>query len=174
MNFCTVHLQMVSLLVTLKKNEKLMRINLGVEKNGGLMAITIKRKTSWIGTGSTIALYINGKKEGKISNHEETQVNLESQNARLRVSQLGGKSNEIEVADGQTVEITTTKVGVILFYLFFLSMFVTGLVLQDITSKLISVAALFTLFCASYFYVEQFQLKVVEAGTKTDCTDFSE
>lgn len=126
------------------------------------MAITIKRKTSWIGTGSAVTLKVNGNNAGKIANHEEMQVEIPEKSATLHVSQFGGKSQKIRVEDGDKIELTTTKMSVTLYYLFFICLYVAGFSISNFGHKVVSVGGLFLIFSTSYFFVDQFQLKVMD------------
>lgn len=126
------------------------------------MLITIKRKTSWIGTASAVTLKVNGEKAGKIANHQKMQVEIPEESATLQVSQLGGKSHEIQVRDGDKVEITTTKMSLTLYYLFFICLYIAGFSIPHFGYKVVSVGVLFLIFSTSYFFVDQFQLKVMD------------
>jgi hypothetical protein len=85
------------------------------------MAITIVRHTGIMGMGGTIAIKINGKKVDKVKTEQQVEINIPNDHARLEVSQSSIRSNELEVNDGETIEITTPKwSGLILFLMIIL------------------------------------------------------
>ena len=71
------------------------------------MAITIVRRTGIIGMAGTIAIKINGKKVDKVKTEQQIEVDIPNDSVRLQVSQSGIRSNELEVSDGEKIEITT-------------------------------------------------------------------
>lgn len=73
------------------------------------MAITIVRRTGIIGMAGTIAIKINGKKVDKIKTEQQIKIDITNDSVRLQVSQTGVRSNELEVSDGEKIEITTPK-----------------------------------------------------------------
>ena len=81
------------------------------------MAITIVRRTGIIGMAGTIAIKINGKKVDKVKTEQQIEVNIPNDSVRLQVSQSGMRSNELEVSDGETIEITTPKWSSLILFL---------------------------------------------------------
>lgn len=81
------------------------------------MSVTIKRKTGWFGMGVKIAIKLNNEKVAKIGYDQEIELDIPSKGAQLKVSQQGVKSNELEVKDGDIVEITTLKWGYLIVFL---------------------------------------------------------
>lgn len=73
------------------------------------MAVTVVRRTGIIGMAGTIAIKINGEKVGKVKTEQQIEVDLPNNKARLNVSQFGVRSNELEVNDGEIIELTTPK-----------------------------------------------------------------
>lgn len=69
------------------------------------MSITIKRNTGWMGMGTRILIFLNGEKVAKVSENKSIVVNLPDDKAYLKVRHVGVKSNEIEVKDGDAIEI---------------------------------------------------------------------
>ena len=81
------------------------------------MAITIVRRTGIIGMAGTIAIKINGKKVDKVKTEQQIEVNIPNDSVKLQVSQSGMRSNELEVSDGETIEITTPKWSSLILFL---------------------------------------------------------
>lgn len=73
------------------------------------MSITIKRNTGWIGGFSKIQIKLNGEKVAAVMQNQQVEVELPDNKAYIETNQFGTKSNEIEVKDGDILEITTTK-----------------------------------------------------------------
>lgn len=81
------------------------------------MAITIVRRTGIIGMAGTIAIKINGKKVDKIKTEQQIKIDIPNDSVRLQVSQTGVRSNELEVNDGEKIEITTPKWSSLILFL---------------------------------------------------------
>lgn len=71
--------------------------------------ITIKRNTGLIGSMIAMTIKVNGVKTRKISNEEIMDVEIPNDKATIKVSQLGIKSNDVKVEDGDELEITLRK-----------------------------------------------------------------
>lgn len=84
------------------------------------MSVRIKRKTGILGMGANISVKVNGEKVTKIAYEEDIELDIKNANALLRVSQFGAHSNQIEVEDGDVIEVKTTKIAYIAFFLPFL------------------------------------------------------
>lgn len=130
------------------------------------MNVTIKRKTGWLGLVSRIIIKVNGKKVAKIRSSQEVNLNLQNDSAYLTVTQFGSKSNEIEITDGDTVEITST----IWSYIFYYSM-LTFVLIMNISAYSTSITFTmyttflvfgFILFMVSFFLVNTYLLKIVD------------
>ena len=82
--------------------------------------VRIKRNTGILGAGSRIKIYINDKKVATIKQNKQVELELPADEAKVSVSQLGVRSNELIVKEGQVVEIITrswTYVSLILFFI---------------------------------------------------------
>lgn len=73
-----------------------------------MRSITIKRNTGWIGRALDIQIKINGEKVARVMENQHIEVEIPDEKAYIRATQLGIKSNEIEVKDDDTIEITAT------------------------------------------------------------------
>lgn len=124
------------------------------------MTITIKRNTGWQGAGSNIQIKVNDEKVASISENQHLEVELPHDKAHLKVSQIGIKSNEIEVKDGDIVEIISTSWYRMNFPLFIavmaLPIFIPG------WYRLITIFSLSLLLVISLFLIDGFYLKVLE------------
>lgn len=123
------------------------------------MTITIKRKTTWQGSGSNIQIKINRTKTASIANNQHLEVELPQDTAKLKVSQGGIKSNEIDVKSGDIVEIISTGWFQLSFPLFvaimILTIFIPGLY------RLIAILTLSSLLVISLFIINGFHLNVI-------------
>lgn len=73
------------------------------------MTVKIKRKRNiFSGKMLNYKLWINGEFSGKIAYGQEQNVSLSEENSVLQIKQLTGKSNELEVNDGDYIEISHT------------------------------------------------------------------
>lgn len=73
------------------------------------MSIIIKRNTGWIGSLTKVQIKLNGEKVVSVKKNQLVEVGLLNDKAYIKATQFGTKSNEIEVKDGDILEITTTK-----------------------------------------------------------------
>lgn len=82
------------------------------------MPVTIKRHTEWMGTGSLMTVKVNGEKVAKVGNNQKIKIDIPDGSVQLSVSQMGSKSNTIEVEDGEMVEIIDNLWSQRIFILF--------------------------------------------------------
>lgn len=127
------------------------------------MAVTIKRNTGWLGMGSKISLKMNGEKALKIADSQKIELTIQNDESYLQATHFGSKSNEINVKDGDTVEITSTKSGYILYYsllafgpIMNLSASLTSLTFAIYMTLLILG---FIIIIGSFFFVNSYRLK---------------
>lgn len=79
------------------------------------MSVTIKRKTGTLGMGAKFSVKVNGEKVTKIAYEESLKLDIKDDSALLKVSQFGSRSNQVEVKNGDVVEVTTTKLAYLSF-----------------------------------------------------------
>lgn len=127
------------------------------------MAVTIKRNTGWLGMGSKISLKMNGEKALKIADSQKIELTIQNDESYLQATHFGSKSNEINVKDGDTVEITSTKSGYILYY----SLLAFGPIMNlsaSLTSRTFAIYMTllilgFIIIIGSFFFVNSYRLK---------------
>ncbi len=73
------------------------------------MSVLVRRNTGWQGSASKIQIQINGEKIDSVGDNQEVNVRLPDGKAQLNVTQFGVKSNEIEIEDGDIIDITVTR-----------------------------------------------------------------
>ena len=73
------------------------------------MSVLVRRNTGWQGSASKIQIKINGEKIDSVGDNQEVNVRLPDGKAQLKVTQFGVKSNEIEIEDGDIIDITVTR-----------------------------------------------------------------
>lgn len=125
------------------------------------MAVSIKRNTGFMGSGIKMTVKINGEKVAKISQNQQIELEIPGDEATIRVSQLGIKSNEVKIKDGKKLEITTKdwmKNGLIFFLI---ALFLISIIL-NLAYIIIASLVLFILFTSIYFLIDGFQLQVKE------------
>lgn len=92
------------------------------------MTVKIKRNTGWIGIGTNILIILNGEKVAKVSENSQVEVVLPDEKANLRIRHAGVKSNEIEVKDGDVIEIKRRRWYTWSFILFIITMILSSLI----------------------------------------------
>lgn len=125
------------------------------------MSITIKRNTGWQGIGSQIQIMVNEEKVVSVSDKQQVEVEIPDNKAYLKVKQTGIKSNEIEVQDGDIIEITQTRWLRMSFPLMMAVMFFT-ISIQSLTYRIIATISLGGLLTISLFIIDGFHLKVFD------------
>ena len=73
------------------------------------MAVTVVNHTGISEISGALTIKINGKEIRKIKKGQQVEINIPTDHARLIVTQFTKQSNELEVKDGETIEITTAK-----------------------------------------------------------------
>lgn len=71
------------------------------------MMITIKRKTGFIGLALGMSVKVNGEKVVKILENQTCEIAIPNDKARIKATQLGIKSNEVEVSGGEHLILKT-------------------------------------------------------------------
>lgn len=127
------------------------------------MSITIKRNTGWFGMGTQIQIKVNGEKIAIVADKQHVEVELPDNKAHLKVTQTGIKSNEIEVQDGDIIEILQTRWHLMSFPLMMAVMFFT-IFIPGLTYRLIATLSLGVFFIISLFLIDGFYLKVFDRG----------
>ena len=125
------------------------------------MTITIIRNTGWQGAASNMKIKVNNKKFASIGYNQRLDIDLPLEKAKLRVSQLGVKSNEITVKKGDTLELTPTR-----WYRMNFPLFVAILILSNFIPGLngpIIGFVLVLLLSISLFLVDGFNLRVIDS-----------
>lgn len=125
------------------------------------MSVTIKRKTGLLGVASKMSIKVNGEKVTKIANEEVVDIDIDAESILLRVTQFGTRSNQIEVKDGDVVEINTTKIYYIIFLFPFISLFVCNS-LKDQPYTLNTFLMLFLGMLLILFLFEGYHLKKID------------
>lgn len=129
------------------------------------MTITVINHTNWLGNGSTLTIKLNDKKIVKINPEQQLRINLPQEPATLSVSQLGSKSNPLEVQDGEIIEITSRKLTSKIFFsslfIFNILVFLTNMFFPTISSKMITISILGVIYIYLLFQVKWYQLTKV-------------
>ncbi len=91
------------------------------------MAILISRNTGMFGSGTKIQIKINGKKIARINENSNMEIELPDDEAYLKVTQLGLKSNTVAIKDNDMIKITLKKgyklLSIVIMITFILSIF---------------------------------------------------
>ncbi|KYG26026.1 hypothetical protein [Alkalihalobacillus trypoxylicola] len=111
------------------------------------MAVTIKRRTGMIGMGSKIDLKVDGQLVTKLKNNEVYQVDAKSKEMKVKVNQWFFGSPEKSVTDGQTIEVKTNMMAILLFFVSFIFLFAGSFTSQPI----LLVLALALIVCTIVF-----------------------
>lgn len=67
--------------------------------------IKVKRSTGWIGSATKMQIIVNGERVATINNNQILEMELPGAKNDLKVRQLGVRSHEIEVKEGDILEV---------------------------------------------------------------------
>lgn len=127
------------------------------------MAITIKRNTGWIGGATDLQIRLNGEKAAKVMENQTVEVEFPGNKAYIKATQFGTKSNEIEVKDGDILEITTKRWRKMSFYIIIVAFVLTSFIL-DPTYRIAVFIPLLVLSTISTFLIDGFYIKVIPSS----------
>lgn len=125
-----------------------------------MFLVRIKRNTGISGAGSRIKVYVNDEKAATIKQNKQVELELPADEAKVSVSQLGVRSNELIVKEGQVVEIITrswTYVSLILFFIILAS----ASVFLPLPYSIVVPIILTILYLRIYKFIDGFRLKVI-------------
>lgn len=94
------------------------------------MSITIKRNTGWEGSSTKMKIIVNGEKVAAINKNQTLEVELYGAENSLKVRQFGMRSNEIEVRDGDILEVKFKGSYKVLFPLIIAITFIMSVILD--------------------------------------------
>lgn len=128
------------------------------------MAITIKRDTGLAGSASNIKIMIDGDAVGSVADKKQVEVELPNGKAKLKVKQLGIKSNEIEVEDGDYVEINQSKWGRTYWSVFIGIPLIISFInlISSWINSIIAMGIIFVAYIISLFLIDGFDLKKID------------
>lgn len=125
------------------------------------MSIIIKRNTGWIGSLTKIQIKLNGEKVASVKVNQQVEVELLNDKAYIKVTQFGTKSNEIEVKDGDILEITTRKWHRIIIPI----IIIVSLFKNFIPNSIYQIASLIIVVLAiSILFIDGLCIKVLDRG----------
>lgn len=129
------------------------------------MSVIIKRKTGPAGVGSKMSIKVNGEKVTKIAYQQEIELDIENEHALIKVEQLGVKSNEINVKNGDVVEIKTTNMTYITIFMLLVYIVVSSF--EQMAAYITPLRIIFFILLVITLVITQgFELKVIETKLK--------
>jgi hypothetical protein len=129
------------------------------------MSIIIKRNTGWIGSLTKVQIKLNGEKVVSVKKNQQVEVELPNDKAYIKATQFGTKSNEIEVKDGDILEITTKWYQMsipITIIVFLFNNFIPDSIYRIVA---LIIAVLSTI---SILLIDGFYIKVLDRGVSDD------
>lgn len=124
------------------------------------MTVKIKRNTGWLGIATSIKIILNGEKVAKVSENSQVEVILPDKKSYLKIRHSGVKSNEIEVKDGDVIEIKRRRWYTWSFILFLIAMILPSFVFDP--SNRIKVILLIGIpYSISLYVIEGYRLYII-------------
>ncbi|MDZ7836355.1 MAG: hypothetical protein U5K84_14470 [Alkalibacterium sp.] len=131
------------------------------------MSVTIYRESAFFRGFSRLHIKLNGEKVDTITSGEKKQIDVPSEGALLKVTQLAGKSNTLKVSKGDQVQLSVAPWSswlMILFLIFSPIVITYSSILHPVVPLLLIWAVLFLVFT----YFETYRLVKVATGKKVD------
>lgn len=117
------------------------------------MSVMIKRDTGLLGTMSKFQVIVNGEKVETINNSDVLELDIKEPEAIIQFSQFGVKTNEIQIKDGDSLELSTRSWSIYsIFALMILLNLVRPLAIRGIGYAIIVVYLLMALFKTGFIY----------------------
>lgn len=110
--------------------------------------------------GSRIIVYVNDEKAATIKQNKQVELELPADEAKVSVSQLGVRSNELIVKEGQVVEINTRSWTYVSLILFFIILALASVFLPLPYSIVVPII-LTILYLGIYKFIDGFRLRVI-------------
>ena len=130
------------------------------------MSIIIRRSTGWVGSASLIQIIINEKKAAGINENQDLEVELPDGRTNLKTKQFGVKSNEIEVRDGDILEIKRTRWHRMIFPLMIAIQF-SIIFIPSLAYRLITLLFFSILIIISIFFIKGFHIEIINRDRKS-------
>jgi len=96
------------------------------------MSIKVKRKTGIFGVIFDFKVFINGEEVERIQNNEIIDIEIPDEEAVIQLSQLGVKTNEVSVEDGDYLEVSTNVWGIYSIFAIILLLSMSRLFVPDV------------------------------------------
>lgn len=121
------------------------------------MTVKIKRNTGSVGPMGTFNVLVNGEKTATLPDTEILELEIPDDEAVIQLSQMGVKTNEMNVKDGDRLEVSTTfwgKYGIILIISLF---FISDLFARDVIRY-----GIFLLYFITAYVIDGFIYKTIK------------
>lgn len=128
------------------------------------MSVVIKRHTGWMGMGTNMKIKLDGEVVDKLAHNMEIAVQLPGDKANLRISHGGIKSDEIEIKDGDVIDVKRRAWYRWSFPLYFLVLFVSILI-PDYKIRMFVTVSFGLVLIISMFFFNGYYLEIVEEGS---------
>ncbi|UJF16482.1 hypothetical protein LZ578_05095 [Jeotgalibaca sp. MA1X17-3] len=125
------------------------------------MSITIIRNTNWIGSASPITIKIDNEVVGKVQPGEQVEIDLLNNHGTMTVSQSWAKSSKMNVNDGETIEITSTRESILFRFFPSIAILLT-LFIPTISNRSTALVIIFVIYFISAFFIKLFRLTKVK------------
>lgn len=129
------------------------------------MSIIIRRSTGWAGSASLIQIIVNGEKVAGIMENQSLEVELPDGKINLKAKQFGVKSNEVEVRDGDILEIKRTRWHRMIFPLMIAIQF-SIIFIPSLAYRLITLLFFSVLIIISIFFIKGFNIEIINRDRK--------
>lgn len=129
--------------------------------------ITIKRQTGFIGMGLGMSIKVDDEKVGRISERDTQELAISGDKATIKVTQLGIKSNALEVSGGEHLILETRPWVKYAIIIMFLSIFFVSLISYPgiLAYKFFIYILIFSAYLGSFYFFDAYELKLISSST---------
>lgn len=118
------------------------------------MSILISRSTGHIGSADKMHIIVNGDKVATINENQSIEIELPNNVSSLKVRQFGVGSKEIEVRDGDVLEIKYKRWHLLLLPFMMAVIFYRMFILESSSILPFNILFLFVFYRIKGFYIE--------------------
>lgn len=127
------------------------------------MSVTVKRRTGWVGSGSGMNILLDGQKVATVRQNGSARIDLANEAGRLSVRQLGTKSSDISVSQGDVVLVETSWFHRNSFFFIMLINFL-AIFFDQLKHRLLFLGLVSLILIVVFIFHEGFRLRILPDG----------
>lgn len=125
------------------------------------MSVTVIRNTNWVGSASPVTIKVDDQVVGKVQAGEKVKIDILKDQGTMTVSQSWARSSKINVKDGETIEITSTRESILFRFFPSIAILLT-LFIPTISNRSTTLVTIFVVYLISSFFIKLFRLTKIK------------